>query len=398
MTTTSDFCFIISAHPNTDERTDMLERCAKSIKRYKKDLLVIATGHCFPTRDISEYVDYYVMDRNNEMLYPEDILEIISNDSMFHWWRFTSEDKKKTFLSRGELNSLVPSHHYAAFKNIYNGVKMAEQLGYRYVVSCDADVEFNFTDLVTFKSDCVKAMSENRDGIFFLAEKFGVYDSAIFFTKINTFLNQSGTISSKEDYKRIVKGDGHLLERFLVRLTTSATNDRGIDIKNDYLCIEPTEKGGEASREYFSSSKMNDPSRPTLETLPILSLCTFNPVEGFYEDPQWVTRNYYYHKEMTEEHQKFLFFMQRGTRCKSCHLNFTSEEGEKNIVLENLTEIETVLEPIDSSFIDELLKMTNIKMECKFELENGESITKNFRFANIELLKKYMELNQILFE
>lgn len=398
MTTIKDFCFIISAHPSTEEQTSVLERCAKSIKNYRREALVIASGHCFPTRDVSEHIDYYVMDKNNEMLMPEDILEISSNDSMFHWWRFNTGESQKTFLSRGEINLLKPSHHYAAFKNIYNGIKLAEQLGYKYVVSCDADVEFNYTDLITFAHDCREVVKVNHDGIFFLAEKFGAHDSAVFFTKISTFLNLSGNISSKEDYMRVVKGDGHLLERFLLRLSISSTNDRGIDVPNEYRCIKPNVSGGEASREYFAQSKMNDPSQETLETLPIFSLCTYNPVEGFYEDTQWVTRNYLYHKENTEDRQKFLFFMQRGKTCTSCSLDFISTEGERNIILENLGDVKTVLEPLEDSLVNELLRMTNIKLECKFTFDDGETVVKSFKFANTEMLTKYMELNQILFE
>jgi hypothetical protein len=377
----------------------MLEKCAKSIKACSRDFVVIACGHCFPTRDLSEYIDYYLMDKQNELLTPADILEISSNDSMFHWWQTQIDGNYRTFLSRGEINSIRPSHHYAAFKNIYNGVKYAEQLGYQYAISCDADIEFSFRDLIKFKVECKNVVSGNRDGILFLSEKFGAYDSAVFFVKVETFLNMSGKISSKEDYKRLMDGEGHLLERFLVKLKEGSSNSRSLGELNDFLCFRPSGNEKEASKEYFAESKMNEPSESTLESIPILSLCTYNPVEGFYADPIWINRNFRFHKDNTDVMPKFLFFKQRGEKtCVSCSLNFVGKEGNHIIELENLATTESLLEPLDDSVTDELLKMTNIKLECSFSFTTGEILHTSFSFSNTSVLQKYLDINQILFE
>jgi hypothetical protein len=386
------FSFVISAHPSTEERTSMLERCATSIKRFNPDAVIIAAGHCFPTRDLSHCVDFYIMEKKNEMLVPEDIFETCSHDSMFFWWYFKEADENKMFLTRAEVLSLSPVHHYAAFKNIYNGFKMAQQLGFEYSISCDADVEFHIADLKKFENDCENIMRNGEDGILFLAKSFGAYDSAIFFSKIHTLLSFSGTIRTKEDYKRMMGKDGYLVERFLVALRDSMIR-KG---RNSYLAVE-IEGVDESSKGYFKNSIMNSPTQGSLQDVPILTVCTKNPVENFHS-PDWVQRNFTFFLNDTSSRPRkyYIFFKQRGPElCERAELRFYGENREKIFHFENLAEKDHELRDLDVEDIRELFAIVDIKLECKFFYKNREE-TRNFVFNGSENLNKYFELNQIL--
>jgi hypothetical protein len=194
-----------------------------------------------------------------------------------------------------------------------------------------------------------------------------------------------------------MRGEGFLVERFLVKLRDSmlGKRERG---RESYRMISH-EEIDEASKAYFRNSRMNEPNTETIDEIPIFSVCTRNPVEGFGTE-DWVQRNFLFFQNDTSSRKRnyYLFFMQRGKRnCDRAEMIFAGERGEKRFVFEDIFQKTSELRDLPNEEIMKIFELQNVTLTCNF-FYGEEMVTRSFRFNDSETLNKYFELNQILFE
>jgi hypothetical protein len=380
--------FLISSHPSNSARTNDLFECSKIIKESLPESFVISSSHCFPSENINFLVDYFLVDPKNEMLTREDIFEISSFDSMFYWNNFYIEGESKVFLTRGEVLSILPMHHYAAFKNILNGALFLKSMGFKYFISCDADIKFSNSDLVKFYTDCSYLEIENRGGMVFFSSPFGTPDAAIFCCNIDNFLDYCGSVGSKEEYKKLTRGDGFLVEKILHRISRTY-NFRIVESKD----------GGEGSSEYFPSSKINSPSQQSSNSIPVFTLCTQNPVEGFFSNPNWFNDNFSFYSQNGGDSEDFfekifIVFLNRGGECVYSRISFRDETQE--IAFEHRGNL-IMLKEVDPEEVKKILSLDGkISISSTFEYPDGKVETPSFIFNDRNSFIKYLVLNQII--
>jgi glycosyltransferase involved in cell wall biosynthesis len=123
---------IISTYPDTQARKQLTKECIESFKKTGRKILLVS--HYPVTEEIQKLVDYYFFDINNVMIHHS-----------FYNRFFNYTDDYNVEIN---ISALAKSNQsFAAYVNLYNGFKLAQQLGFTKVLFVVYDVVLHEADL-----------------------------------------------------------------------------------------------------------------------------------------------------------------------------------------------------------------------------------------------------------
>ena len=125
---------IISTYPDTQTRKQLTKECIESFKKTGRKTLLIS--HYPVSEEIQKLVDYYFFDINNVMIHHS-----------FYNRFFNYTDDYNVEIN---ISALAKSNQsFAAYVNLYNGFKLAQQLGFKRTLFVVYDVVLHESDLGT---------------------------------------------------------------------------------------------------------------------------------------------------------------------------------------------------------------------------------------------------------
>lgn len=120
--------FVVSTHPMSDYQTELTIECLKYLKRSNIDILV--TSHAPLSKEIMDICDYHVYDKNNILC------DLSSN--YIEW--FDYENFYCEINAKHQSNIDHNYHGPAVYSNFYNGIQMANALGYETAICLNYDL------------------------------------------------------------------------------------------------------------------------------------------------------------------------------------------------------------------------------------------------------------------
>lgn len=166
-----DEAIIITTYPDTSTRKKLTKDCILSFKKANRQIILVS--HYPVTNEIQELVDYYIYDKNNVM---------IPHSFYNHYYNYNTR-----YNATINISSLTKSNQsLAALINLFNGAKLAKELGFSKLLMVVYDVILHEDDVVSI------------EGIF---DKMTSWKS--YLTKINTEIGigiQTTAMGFKTDY------------------------------------------------------------------------------------------------------------------------------------------------------------------------------------------------------
>jgi hypothetical protein len=234
-----DEIIIVSTYPNTQKRKKLTEDCIRSL--YKTNKKIILCSH-YPVSDkIQSMVDYYVYDKENELIHHS-----------FYNKFYRTTDEFDLSININNFNNSNQS--LAALVNLMNGIKLAKELGYRKVMTIVYDVMLDEKDLPLINDyfnkldtgwKCCLATMDTHVGTCFETT------SMIF--KIDYFLEKFKDIRKGSEFTKLCESynSHNFLEHYMMKVLENEENLWVI--RNDKNTILPNSGLGTSSNsEYFS--------------------------------------------------------------------------------------------------------------------------------------------------
>lgn len=253
----NDFIAVISTHPNYEIVEDTTLRSIKQIKQagYK----VILTSHHPVSVKLQNESDYYVYDKNNPTL----IHNFYSN-----WYFVNQHHDIRVYLPTCGADKY---HGLGVSLNYYNGISLANKLGYKNVFAFNYDVVISEKDFS--KLETIKNIMRTKKGFFFYDKALEGDTIKTVFHAINTdFYLDTFEYFTTTTYEKFVKdvGISNGLEQFYYNKILSKKNDVYIDYNNN-------------EETFFNNSELNTFSMceymtvlPMTDTNKFVCLSNFN--------------------------------------------------------------------------------------------------------------------------
>lgn len=122
--------FIIGSYPSNERRIKILKKCINNIKELNFDI-ILTTHLPILDKEIYDIVDYVIYDKYNV----KDFLDYSINVDYNGWWATL-----QNFSCRVLYDNSI---HLNIFRSIYNGVSLADKLGYEYFNYLEGDCIIN---------------------------------------------------------------------------------------------------------------------------------------------------------------------------------------------------------------------------------------------------------------
>lgn len=183
---------IISTYPNNQHVVDLTKESIESVKKQGYDVILVS--HCAVDEELQSMVDYVLIDNNNILTY---------HDFYSTAWQTSSEIEMMMNI-RTEGNHLY--HGPAVYTNYYNGIALANGLGYEKSICFNYDMVISDENVITTLSsylDSNKAVY-NR----FIASEGESLRTVIFATTNKFFLDNFRKIENTNDYENWQKEVG----------------------------------------------------------------------------------------------------------------------------------------------------------------------------------------------
>lgn len=227
-----DTIVVISTYPTYKLLEDITLDCIIQIK--KAGYKVILTSHCPISKELQNSVDYFIYDKNNPL---------IKHTYYNHWFYKDDTRDVRIEFQPNELNSY---HGLAVVLNHYNGISLANRLGYKNVIflnydMCISDADFNQLVFIEEQLKTKKAF------FFYSTDTEGdrVY-TTVFAVDTNFYLSIFEYFST-ESYTKFVADNGKSvsLEQVYYKKLENNMNDIFIDrinndvsfFKNSKICL-----------------------------------------------------------------------------------------------------------------------------------------------------------------
>ncbi len=184
-------CFVIGAWTDTKEKEINLINVIKDIK--SRDYPVCLVAHCPISKDIQEFVDYFIYEKEN----------VLSLNWRLVFWRDVNG-------VREEKPSLVDYHGVACLMNIRNAVDLLRaKEKFTYIHYREADLEYDLDKYMeTFKNN----MIENNKSAMFVHYQDQNYRTDLFSANIHWYNNVIPRAQSWEEYINIPNTGNLILE------------------------------------------------------------------------------------------------------------------------------------------------------------------------------------------
>ena len=182
-----DEVFIISTYPSHNSVVEATKKCIEGAKATGRK--VILTSHLPLSKDLQELADYCVYDKNN----------ILTNHTFYQKTWMDYDHFKVTVYLAGEGNDIY--HGPAVYSNYYNGVALAEQLGFKKAYLLNYDYVLTNPEFINHVSSILNKKLAYTDVRDYPEGKV----SSTFFTGVDIkfFLNTYPRISTSKDYDNL---------------------------------------------------------------------------------------------------------------------------------------------------------------------------------------------------
>lgn len=135
---------IIGTYPNTTKREELTIECINNLKPLGRKIMLLS--HYPVSADIQKLVDFYIYDEHNPLTH---------HSYYTHFYRDTDE-----YYAQVNINGLTDSNQsLAVLTNMYNGMKMAKNLGFdrAFYITFDVIVHRHDLEVInrSFKNVCV---------------------------------------------------------------------------------------------------------------------------------------------------------------------------------------------------------------------------------------------------
>jgi glycosyltransferase involved in cell wall biosynthesis len=230
---------IIGTYPNTQTREKLTIECINSLKSLDRKIMLVS--HYPVSKDIQDMVDYYVYDKNNPL---------IPHSYYTHFYHDTSE-----YYAQVNINGLKNTNQsLAVLTNMFNGMKMAESLGFERAFYLTFDVIVHRKDLRAIHQSFNDITLNNHAYLATLDTPFGkgIQTNGMTFD-INFFLaNVSETYTEQEFNDECKRLNCHnFLEDYFMKVMQQ---------HNDITIVHPAEQtflkhsglGISSNSEYYS--------------------------------------------------------------------------------------------------------------------------------------------------
>ena len=155
----NNILFLCTAFQNTKQKVDHCITNLKKLKGYGADI-------CFCTHSrmgldqISEYCDYIFYDKDNSFPVMEDLFSVLGNiddrklsSSLYGWYG--------TFAGK-VICTWMENHSKCALSNFKNGLNVAKDRGYKWIVYFEYDTIISNNNLVDFFKNRVEYLEKNN--------------------------------------------------------------------------------------------------------------------------------------------------------------------------------------------------------------------------------------------
>ena len=179
-----DTLSIVVGHPNNETQISAMSNIVDQLKKTSTDILVCT--HCEIPKFIVDKVDYTIVDLdNNQKIKHKDLSYPSFKDRIsVDWakWKLTPQQLQKkniydqNYIGFGTtqnyfdglrgINFQAPMRphpwHYAALKNVENGIKFAKKNGYKYFNYMEADFQLHNDEVGNFEKVKKKLIDRNK--------------------------------------------------------------------------------------------------------------------------------------------------------------------------------------------------------------------------------------------
>ena len=236
---------IISSYTANDTINKITLNCVKSIKNLGYD--IILTSHAPIPVDLQNEVDYVIYDKNNLLTYHD-------------YYAFYNYDDNEITLNmniRTEKNHIY--HGPAVYTNYYNGLALAQRIGYDNAICVNYDmiIKDDVFNTLLNKLKTKKAVfniTEAQEGL--------ILKTFIFATNINFFMNNFKKIINEIDYikwKNYVGSESNGLENMFYHTLKNNLNELFLLNNDEFYEILSNSKIDLCSRvEYFNVLPISD--------------------------------------------------------------------------------------------------------------------------------------------
>jgi autotransporter strand-loop-strand O-heptosyltransferase len=217
--------FVIDCWPDNKEKEEVLINLIERLKTY--NIPIILCGHYTVSPHIQEMVDYYLYDKNNDIINLNEFEEYGVNSDR---WTETNDYKI--------VNKVDFHHDYSIWLTMKNTFMFANQLGKKYIHFLEYD---NLPDLIQYRQAFIEYVRNYDVVLYEYDEGSTKFDDPycstyIFSIQTDLALNVIKQINSKEEYFKGDTGKWQLEKRFfntLRRLTTNYVVSKYIPNDNE---------------------------------------------------------------------------------------------------------------------------------------------------------------------
>jgi autotransporter strand-loop-strand O-heptosyltransferase len=219
----TDDVFVIDCWTDTIEKENTLCELIDKIKVF--NVPIILCGH-YPVKNyIQEKVDYYIFDKNNDLLLEKD------------YQKYGIDSERWSEFGDYKITNKVKFHHdYAIWLTMKNAFNMAKQLGKKYIHFLEYD---NLPDEIQYRQSFLEYIRHNDAVVYEYDENSTKQDNPycsayIFSIKTDTAIEMVNLINSKEEFF-MNKPNSWQLEKQLYQSISKVTNNTHISkyIDND---------------------------------------------------------------------------------------------------------------------------------------------------------------------
>lgn len=237
---------IISTYPNTRNGITLTTKCIKKAKQYGHKIMLVS--HYPVSQELQSLVDYYVFDENNVLT---------THDFYARYWQDNNEYTLELNL-RSEGNDVY--HGPAVYTNYYNGIVLANKLGYKNAICFNFDVILNDDVILTEFLQQLKT----KKAIFNTAKanEGNILRTVMFGINTEFFIDNFNKVNNEVEYnswKTGVGSESNGLENMFYHTLKNKFNDIKLISDDEYFNLLKNCDIDICSRvEYFSVLPLTD--------------------------------------------------------------------------------------------------------------------------------------------
>jgi hypothetical protein len=257
----NDEVIVITTYPNTLKRKTLTSDCIQSFKKLGRKIILVS--HYAVSEEIQNMVDFYIFDKNNLM---------IPHSFYNYFYNYT-----KKYNVQININNLTQSNQsLAALINLFNGIKLAKELGFSKVMTVVYDVILSDLDVPIIEDYFTKLDSGWNCCLSTMDTELGVgIETTSMLFNIEYFLNKFPDIRNGEIFTKMCEDLGchNFLEHYFMSVlkdedymwivrnsqnTILPNSGLGVSSNSEYQSILPFNDSKEEWVYYFFSYNIDD--------------------------------------------------------------------------------------------------------------------------------------------